>query len=291
MTDRAAYMSSRLVFPVSSPWALRWRGDPTAWLSARQRALLLYLARTQKTGGRRTLEAMGSVLGVTSRGQVSREMRRLRQLELIGYRTRRGSRGWHAIYLKRAASKLRAVRRALKRANDSPSTPHGGFISRIGLERAWRKTGHPPGAGLASARDGPRRGHGPPRTLNARCPLNHPTRLGRRSWRTVLGGGLEAVFHGVCRRCDGREILEVVSVPAPAPPLREPSPAELADPALLEARLRQAAALEAEGLQPRLVRTYRDMAQRSTDGPRPVNGVVHQSPDSLAAIVHKIRPE
>lgn len=288
MTDRAAYYSSRLIFPVASPWALARRGNPTAYLSVRQRALLLYLGRSQKRG-RRTLEEIGRLLDVTSRGQVSRELRRLRQLDLIGYSAVRGSKGSHRLWLSRRAARLRFLRSARQRANDSASTPFGGYLSRKGLESAWRRRRHPPGAGLASARDGPRRGQGPPRTLNARCPVGHQTRLGRRSWRSEPGGALEAAFHGVCRPCGRREIVEIVSVRPPAPPPREFPPGT--DPAYVDRLLRQAAAFEAEGLELRLVREYRDMAQRSLAAADQVNGVVHESASDLARIVHEIRPD
>lgn len=262
MTDRAAYTSSRLIFPVSSPWALERRGHPTAYLSVRQRALLIYLSKTQRRG-RRTLAEMGRILGVTSRGQVSRELRRLRQLELIGYQARRGSRGSHHLWINRAAARLRLRRAVATRANDSTSTPFGGFITKSGLERAWRKRGRPLLPGRPAARDGPRRGSSPPRTLNARCPAGHPTRIGRRSWRTVVGGGLEAVFRGVCRRCGGREVSEIVSVTLPPAPPRAMSAEERADPGLVAARRRMAALFEADGLRLATVREYRDLADET----------------------------
>jgi hypothetical protein len=254
MTDRAAYMSSRLIFPVSSPWAAKRRGSPTAYLSARQRSLLLYLASTQRWRGRRTLEEMAKVLGVTSRGQVSRELRRLRQLEVIGFKARRGQRGSHLVWISRSAARLRAVRHQVR--NDSASTPFGGFISRTGLQRTWSGGGGPLLPGRAAARDGPRRGSDPPRALNARCPLGHPTRLGRRSWMRHARG-VVAEWSGECRIC-ARPILERVEV-AIAEPVRVPSPSELADPALLDRRRRMAALFEADGIRSTTVRAYRDL--------------------------------
>jgi hypothetical protein len=238
-------MSPTLRWPVSSPWALRWRGSPTAYLSTQQRVLLLYLARTTKRGDR-TLEEIGRVLGITSRGQVSRELRRLRHLELIGYRAWRGSRGRHRIWLGRGAARLRraARERAQHGANDSLSTPFGGFISRQGLEAAARRSGSPLLAGRAAARDGPRRGGDPPRQLYATCPAGHSTRLGRRSWTRAPGvGTLRAVWTGICRRCDGRPVQETLELEVRPPEPRPPSPAELADPGLLEQRRRLAAEL------------------------------------------------
>lgn len=264
MTDRVAYLSSRLVWPVSSPWAKRRRGSPTAYLSSRQRSALLYIAATQKRRGRRTLEEMSRILGVTSRGQLSRELRRLRQLEVIGYKTRRGAHGWHLIWITRSGARLRAVRRE-RGANDSASTPFGGFITRKGVESALSRR-RPPAAGLAAARDGPRRGQAaPPRTLNARCPVGHPTRLGRRSWRRS-STAVVAEWIGACRSCGlpCRESIEIAIAP---PPPRGLSPDELANPGLLDRRRRMAALFEADGIRHRTVREYREL-----ESPPPAEG-------------------
>lgn len=231
-------MSNALRWPVSSPWKLERHGRPTAYLSSQQRAVLLYLAASRKRG-KRTLEEMTHVLGMTSRGQLSRELRRLRQLDLIGYRTRRGARGWHALWLNRKAARLRALRRQ-RRDNDSLSTP-AGFISRSGVENASQSRRRPPPRAGAAARDGPRRGLDPPRVLYARCPAGHQVLLPRGPWTRALGGGLlRAEWNGVCRPCGNRpvrETVELVLLPAASRPL---SPGELADPELLARRRRQA---------------------------------------------------
>jgi len=230
-------MSAALRWPVSSPWKLDRHGRPTAYLSSQQRAVLLYLAGSRKRG-RRTLEEMARTLGMTSRGQLSRELRRLRQLDLIGYRTRLGARGWHQLWLNRKAARLRALR-AQRRDNDSLSTP-AGFISRSGVEKAWLSGRRPPSRAGAAARDGPRRGLDPPRVLYARCPAGHQARLPRGPWTRVRDGMLRAEWSGVCRRCGDRPIREVVELAlAPAPP-RPLSPEELADPEVLERRRRLA---------------------------------------------------
>lgn len=252
-------MSPTLRWPVSSPWALRRRGSPTAYLSTQQRVVLLYVARTTRRGDR-TLEEISRVVGITSRGQVSRELRRLRQLELIGFKAWRGPKGRHRLWLPRGAARLRRAlaERAHQVRNDSLSTPFGGFISRKGVESAADRGGGPLLPGRAAARDGPRRGHEPPRQLYATCPAGHSTRLGRRSWRTVPGVALRAVWTGTCRRCGGRPVEEVVEVRLNLPTSDRPlSTAELADPALLERRRAMAAAFERDGLAPRQVVAYR----------------------------------
>jgi DNA-binding transcriptional ArsR family regulator len=234
--------SSRLIWPVASPWALVRRGTPTAYLSSRQRTLLIYLHGSMHKGPR-TLEEIARVVGVTSRGQVSRELRRLRQLELVGVSARKGRNGRHYLWLNPAARRLRTgLRRTrLPRGNDSASTPFGGFISRIGVESAWRKGGGPPLAGRSRRGEGPRRGREPPRTLHARCPAGHRTTLGRRSWMAAPGT-LVATWTGICGRCQA-PVRERVELTLPPPPPREPSPAELADPALLERRRAMAVAM------------------------------------------------
>jgi len=230
-------VSGALLWPVSSPWKLAHDGTVTAYLSSRQRTLLLYIAGTGRTRGLRTLEELSRSVGVTSRGQVSRELRRLRQLELIGYRARRGAKGRHHIWMSRAASRLRAVRRAARVANDSASTPSGRFISRRGVESAAARDRRPPGAGGTAAGVGPRRGHDPPRKLYARCPAGHSVILPRGPWtRAPSGGLLRAEWSGVCRRCGDRPVREVIELELVAPLPRPLSPAELADPALLERR-------------------------------------------------------
>ncbi len=258
-------MSGAWRWPVSSPWQQGPWGDgtPTAYLSAWQRVVLLYLSRSTKKG-RRTLDQMTKVLGISSRGQLSRELRRLRQLELIGYETRRGPHGWHRLWLNRAAARMRGARHPRAggtRTNDSPSTTFGGFLSLLGLERAERERRRPPARAGPAARVGPRKGHRPPRHLNATCPAGHRTTVTRRSSESAPDGQLlRAVFSGICRRCGGRpvsEIFEMAFVPEPRRPL---SPAELADPELLERRRRQAASFLAEGLrvEERTIRRYLD---------------------------------
>lgn len=235
-------VSNRLVWPVASPWALRRRGTATAYLSSRQRALL-WIAHKTLPRGPRTLEELARTAGVTSRGQVSRELRRLRQLELIGYIARKGRNGQHFIWIPTASRKLRAALsdKRLPRPNDSLSTPFGGFVSRIGVERAELSRRRPPGAGGPAARDGPRRGRNPPRVLYARCPIGHTARLPRGPWTRARGGQLlRAEWNGICRQCGDRpvrEILELELIPIPARPR---SAEELADPAVLERRRRLA---------------------------------------------------
>lgn len=251
---RPVRMSPTLRWPVSSPWALGRRGSPTAYLSSRQRALLLYLTRTVQRGDR-TLEEIGRVLGVTSRGQVSRELRRLRQLELIGYRSWRGSKGRHRIWMTRAAARLwrRAATRR-KGANDSLSTPFGGYLSRKGLEAASRGGGGPLLAGLAAARDGPRRGKDPPRQLYGTCPAGHSTRLGRWSWTRLPAGAVLAHWRGSCRRCGGRQVEEILELQVAPEHPRQPSPDELQDAGLFERRRRAALEIDADPTTPWLVR-------------------------------------
>lgn len=231
--------SSRLVWPVASPWALRARGRPTAYLSSRQRALLWYVTATLKRGDR-TLAELATGVGVTSRGQISRELRRLRQLELIGYQTRRGRHGRHRLWLPMPVRRLRAglAGTRLPRGNDSTSTPFGGFISRQGLEQALRRGSAPPVTGGNGARDGPRRGQDPPRVLYSRCPAGHKLRTGRRSWRAAPGS-FHGTWEGYCQRCGGRRVIERLDLEL-AIPARALSAAELADPELRERRRREA---------------------------------------------------
>ncbi len=263
-------MSPTLRWPVSSPWALDRRGSPVAYLSTRQRALLLYLAGTIKRGDRTNAE-IGRVLGVTSRGQVSRELRRLRQLNLIGYQKWIGCRGRHRIWIDRQAARLRTLRRARQQGrNDSLSTTFGGFISRKGLE-ATARGGGPPLAGLPAARDGRRRGADPPHQLYATCPAGHSTRLGRRSWtRSADGAALRAVWTGVCRRCGGRPVREIVELRVPELEPRPLSDAEMSSPGLLERRRQAAAELVADPSTPwtvrhQLRRDYLDRGSAAAD--------------------------
>jgi hypothetical protein len=251
-------LSNALRWPVSSPWKLAHHGTATAYLSSGQRAVLLYVGARSRRGTKlrlRTLEEMSSALGMTSRGQVSRELRRLRQLELIGYRTRRGPRGWHRVWLNRSAARLRVVRSGRRRDNDSLSTLPGRFISRQGVERAEaRKRGHPPGAG-EGAGVGPRRGHDPPRVLYARCPIGHTARLPGGPWTRARGGQLvRAEWSGVCRQCGDRPIREVIELEVVAPLPRPLSADELADPARLERRRRLALEAAADPSTPLHVR-------------------------------------
>lgn len=254
-------LSNALRWPVSSPWKLERHGAPTAYLTSRQRALLIYLGSSTK-GGRRTLAQMAAVVGVTSRGQISRELRRLRQLDLIGYKTRRGARGWHQLWMHRKAARLRALR-ARRRDNDSLSTP-AGFISRSGVENAELSRRRPPARAGPAARVGPRRGLDPPRVLYARCPAGHQARLPRGPWIRASGGGLlRAEWNGICRQCGNRPIREVVELELAPIPGRALSADELADPDLLERRRRRAAELVADPATPfevreRLRRDYLD---------------------------------
>ena len=270
--------SAALRWPVTSRWKIARGQGSVALLSSTQRAVLLYVAwLTRKgagRGNRRTLEEMCKALGlsVNQRGQVSEELWRLRQLNLIGFETRLGSKGFHRLWLDRGSARARAVRQAQRAANDRTSTPFGGFITARGVEAAWRRRRRPPSRAGASARDGPRRGTRPPQVINARCPVGHPTRLGRRSWMAAPDGFLlRAEWTGVCRRCGDRPMREVVELEAVVAPPRELSPAELADPELLERRRRMAALYATEGhrVDERTIRTYLDErpTSTSTSGP------------------------
>ena len=294
-------MSSALRWPVSSPWKLRHERTPTAYLSSQQRVVLLYLSRSTKRG-RRTLEEMTKTLGMTSRGQLSRELRRLRQLELIGYSTRLGAHGSHRLWLTRAAARMRAIRHARARGNDSTSTTFGGFLSLDGLRKAELARRRPPARAGAAARDGPRRGRRPPNVVLARCPLGHPTRLGRRSSEVAPSGQLvRAVFTGICRRCGDRPVSEIFEMAVVAPPPRPLSAAELADPALLEARIRQAALFAQEGhrVDQRTIRFYtaKGAANDETADPSDRDHDQHpagRGPATLRDLVEgapKVRPE
>lgn len=279
-------MSNALRWPVSSPWKLERHGRPTAYLSSQQRAVLLYLGASRK-GGRRTLEQMTRVLGMTSRGQLSRELRRLRQLDLIGYRTRKGALGWHQLWFNRKAARLRALRRQ-RGDNDSLSTP-AGFISRLGVENAAASRRRPPSRAGAAARDGPRRGLDPPRRIYARCPIGHQVVLPRGPWtRAPAGGLLRAEWSGICRRCGDRPVREVVEISIEPVAARPLSPAELADPELLERRRRNALAAIADPSTPlriveQLRRDYIDRPAGVDDAgdPGPTPGPLSRDLDRL----------
>lgn len=226
-----------------------------AYLSSQQRVVLLYLAQTRKRGDR-TLGEIGRVVGITSRGQVSRELRRLRQLELISYRAWHGPKGRHRIWLRRSAARLRArLAPATNERNDSLSALRERFLSAKGLAAAHDQGGGPLLPGRPAARDGPRRGNGPPRQLYGTCPAGHSTRQGRWSWTRLPVGLVIAHYRGYCRRCGGRAVEETIELNAgPLVSARRPSPAELADPALAGRRRVAAELLDADPTTPWVVR-------------------------------------
>ncbi len=225
-----------------------------AYLSSQQRVVLLYLAQTRKRGNR-TLAEIGRVVGITSRGQVSRELRRLRQLELISYKTWHGPKGRHWFWLRPSAARLRArLNHPPKGANDSLSALRERFISSKGIAAAAEQPGSPLLPGRPAARDGPRRGTGAPRQLYGTCPAGHSTRQGRWSWTRLPVGLVIAHYRGSCRRCGGRPIEETIELNAGPTTARPPSPAELADPGLADRRRVAAELLEADPTTPWVVR-------------------------------------
>jgi hypothetical protein len=235
-------LSAALRYPVASPWKLERQGQATAYLSARQAALLIFLQRRRALRRQWTLAELCRWTGIPSRGQAWHELRRLRQLDLIAYtKPRRGARGYHRFWIprKRWALALALRGRRLRRDNDSLSTPSG-FVSRIGVEQAERNRAAPPGSRGPAALTGPRRGRPPPRVLYARCPAGHTVRPQRTSWRRGASS-FHGEWQGFCGRCRQpiRETIDLV-VELEARPL---SAEELADPELRERRRR--AALEA----------------------------------------------
>lgn len=223
-----------------------------ALLSARQHELYVAV-RTTIRWGPRTLEDLARLADNPSRGRVHSELRRLRQLEILGTYAIRGRHGRTFLWIPRHTRTLAKslAGRRLPRGNDSASTPSGTYLSRQGLEQSFRSDGmrH---RGAAPPR-APRRRSGrrtPPRYLWGSCPVGHRVRLIRWSWtlspsETVLEGRWGAA----CPSC-GREAVEhVMAIYRPDP--RPASPDELADPARLEARRRQAAEYLADpGLNP-----------------------------------------
>ena len=236
-------LSSALRYPVASPWKLERRGQATAYLSARQAALLIFVQRRRALRREWTLADLCRWTGIPSRGQAWHELRRLRQLGLIAYRRpRRGPHASHRFWIPRPRWKLAAAIRGQRfpKANDSLSTPSG-FISRIGVDRAERNRVAPPGSRASAARSpAPGRGRPPPRVLYARCPAGHTVRPHRTSWRRGASS-FHGEWQGFCGRCRQpiRETIDLV-VELEARPL---SADELADPELRERRRR--AALEA----------------------------------------------
>jgi hypothetical protein len=260
-------VSNALWIPALSPWAATRRGSPTAYLSIRQHALMLWVNQHGIDRERTTGEDIGRIIGVTSRGQISREARRLRQLEILAYRARRGPRGGYRFWPARAALALRAkhLGRRIPRVNDSVSTPLGRFLSAEGLEIAWRRKRKPPGSRVRRALTGPHRGQSPPHQLYAKCPQGHDARLGARRFLEEGASWLRGTWQGTCSRCrvTVERTVDLVATYEPALP-RGLSPAELADPELLERRRRIAAAFAADGERLRIevaeqLEIYRDL--------------------------------
>lgn len=249
-------------------WGVRAPHGRTVYLTGSQRALLWYLRRSAHRGRALTLEQMAEAVGTSSRGRVWHQLRRLRQLELVGARSwapngkRRGRLARFLLWIP-AAARAAYLGPAPRGGNDSVSTPPG-FISPAGVRAAWVGSGAPPFAAGPPRLSGPRRGH-PPRVVYARCPAGHRL-VARRSLWTRDAGRLVAEWTGFCRSCS-RPVVERVDLRLAAAPARALSPAELADPATLEARRRLAAQLLEDGTLPaavreRLTRDYLEPRQR-----------------------------
>lgn len=187
MTDVA---SARQGTPSTLAWPVRrpYTGD-LVYLSAGQRHLLFWVQRRHRFS---TVEA-SRVTGLDP-SNVSRGLRRLASLALIGHRAYRGRNGFHVVW---SIGRSRALTEAAGRlswptAKVATSTPFGGYLTRERWERAAR----------AGERDAVRR-PSPPRLLYDRCPAGHRVRLARfrtehpgRDGRTMAGS-----WTGWCRRC------------------------------------------------------------------------------------------
>lgn len=265
---------TRWAFPVASPWTARRYGRPVALLSVRQHELYVAV-RTTIRWGPRTLEDLARLADNPSRGRVHSELRRLRQLEILGTYARKGRHGrtylWIPRHTRTLAKSLAGRRLSPSRGNDSASTPTGTYLSRQGLERSFRMDGmrHRGGAPPRSPRrrDGRRRC---PRFLWGSCPSGHRLRMLSVSWTVNAAETvLEGRWRAVCPRC-GLEAIERVHAEH-FPPVRALSPEERTDPARFAAR--QAAALEYladPGLNPEtrreLERTYLSRDREAAGG-------------------------
>lgn len=232
--------SSRWAYPVPSPWKHRRTGNPIALLTSRQHTLDWTVRRAIRMNPW-TLERLATVTGDASRGHVYTQLRRLRQLERIGFMTKHGRNGWTRVWIPRCVRQLtRAPRQRRQRGNDSGSTPSGTFLTAAGLVAGWRSDRSPP---PAPRRGEPGRRRAVPRFLWGSCPAGHRVRLTRWSY-TVTATTLEGRWGAACgRRGCGQAAIEhvrAIVAPAAARPL---SPAELADPSLYAARRARALAL------------------------------------------------
>lgn len=242
--------------------ALRWPAQAPrgrVYLTGLQWHLWWLLSRPRRTWthGDVTLSKLSSLTG-SSRGRCWHALTRLRSLELVSWRPwpemelvperrpRRyspGRRGRLLVWIPRAAQRARLSAAAgLRRptSNDSVSGPFGAWIAREGLAAALRRRlGSRRLGNLSTAGGfGARPWRGPPRVLYALCPAGHRLRIGRRSW--ALGPdwapSIGVRFEGPCRTC-GADVVEDVAVELAPPVPRGLSAAELADPALLAARI------------------------------------------------------
>jgi hypothetical protein len=276
--------SPRWVHPVVSPWKARRHGTPVALLSTREHVLHTTLRLAYKGHTRRTQQELADLLDNPSRGAVHRNLRRLRQLEVIGFRSRRGRFGFHAIWIPRSTRQLesslagRRLPRANPGTNDSASTPSGTFLSASGVIEAWRpllerhRGGAPPRT--------PRR-RAVPRHIWTRCPNGHWTPLGRTSWRRGVGT-LDGAWAGPCRRC-GVEAVERIHVEMPVRLTAELEAIRRADPDRWSRLQRHAELLEADPAtsapeRARLRREYLDRVDEPIriDRPDQVGDVLEQ---------------
>jgi len=263
--------STRWAFPAVSPWTARRYGRPIALLSSRQHELHALIRLTIRHGPR-TLEELAKLVDNPSRGRVHGELRRLRQLELVGTYGKRGRHGRTYLWIPRTT---RALARSLAgarfpRRNDSPSTPSGTYLGAEWFVAAF-ETGRIRYRGGAPPRT-PRRRDGRrsvPQFLWSTCPIGHRVRLCRLSFSlSRTGETLEGRWSATCR-C-GRVAAEHVMARAPQVPGRSLSASEVADPELRARYVRQAARFieDGLGLSPETLRSYPEADPGRRVGPR-----------------------
>jgi len=284
-------MSPRWAFPVVSPWKARRHGTPVALLSARQHVLNVTLRLAYRGHTRQTQEELARLLDNPSRGRVHHNLARLRQLEVFGFRSRRGRLGYHAIWIPRASAALSRTLAGVRlpSANDSASTLTGTFLSARGLANAWRpvlerhRGGAPPRT--------PRR-RAVPRTLWSRCPAGHWTPLARSSWRGPFGGTLDGLWSGPCRRC-GAETVERIHLEVPIRVSAELEVIRTSDPERWAKLVDHARHLVADPRTParereRLLAEYLERGDRAVDDP---DRHVESAGDVAAELMRRIRPD